>query len=153
MVAIESDELLPFARTTVWRLLQDHMDDSQISRIHPLVRKQSTLSTTGDTTLVERTIDARGKLLRSQWKVIYRPPDVFRYDIVAGDGPYAVGSWLENSYAEEGAGTRIRTRGDLKVTVVPFFIPQRVVLRRVLDTIDAEDLNQLRARGSSRESP
>ena len=64
---------------------------------------------------------------------------------MSGDGPYAPGSWMESSYADEAGGTRIRSRGALKITVVPFLIPQGPVLRRVLGTIDAEDQRYLRA--------
>ena len=144
MVGYESDELFPFPRDRLWKLLEDHLDDSLVGRIHPLIKQQRTASRSGDSVIVERTIDARGKLLASQWKITYRPPDSSRWEIVSGQGPYAPGSWMENSYAEEGTGTRMRTRGELKITVLPFFLPQRPVLRRVLDTIDSEDQRYLK---------
>lgn len=144
MVGYESDERFPFPRERLWTLLQDHLDDSRVSRIHPLIRQQRTTSRDGDSVIVDRSIDARGKLLSSQWKITYRPPDSSRWEIVSGPGPYAPGSWIENSYSEEGAVTRIRTRGEVTISVLPFFLPQRPVLRRVLDSIDSEDQRYLR---------
>jgi hypothetical protein len=144
MVGYESDELFPFPRAQVWKLLEQHSDDAVISRIHPLINEQHTVSRADGSVVVERKIDARGKLLTSQWRLTPRPPDTFRWDILSSEGPYAPGSWMENTYTEEGSGTRIRSRAELKVTVVPFFIPQRAVIRRVLDTIDDEDQRFLR---------
>ncbi|MGA8536290.1 MAG: hypothetical protein WB789_02730 [Thermoplasmata archaeon] len=144
MVNYQYDQLFPFPRDRVWKLLQDHLDDSRVTRIHSLVKQQRTISKTGDSTVVDRMIDARGKLLASQWRVTCRPPDSFRWEVLTSKGPYSAGSWMENTYVEEGGGTRIRSRGDLKISVLPFFIPQRPVIRRVLDTIDAEDQNYLR---------
>lgn len=144
MVEYRSDELFPFPRGRVWELLRDHTDDALIGRIHPMIKEQRTVSRSDDSALVERSIEARGKLLPSQWKYSFRRPDFLRWEIVAGTGPYAPGSWLESSYLEEPGGTRIRSRGQFKITVVPFFIPQRAVLSRVFDTIDAEDQDYLR---------
>jgi len=143
VVAYENDGVFPFPRDRVWRLLQDHTDDTLIPRIHPLIRQQRTVSRSGGATVLDRMIDARGKLLSSQWKYEARPPDFLRWEIVTGAGPYAPGSWMENTYSEAPGGTRIRSRGDLRITVVPFILPQRPVLRRVLDTIDAEDQRYL----------
>jgi hypothetical protein len=144
MVDYSSDELFPFSRDRVWKLLQDHTDDALISRIHPLIRQQRTISRTEDSATVERSIDARGKLLTSQWKYTFRRPDYLKWEIVAGTGPYAPGSFIENTYLEQPGGTRIRSGGQFKITVVPFFIPQRPVLARVLDSIDSEDQAYLR---------
>lgn len=144
MPEYQSDEVFPFPRDRVWKLLGVHMDDAGISTVHPLIQKQRTVSRDGEVTVVERQIDARGKTVTSQWRITQRPPDTYRWDIVAGNGPYAVGSWMENTYTDEGGNTRIRSRGQLKVVVVPFFIPQRPVIRSVLDTIDTEDQRFLR---------
>jgi hypothetical protein len=144
MVSYESDDLFPFPREQVWKLLAQHTDDAVISQIHPLIRGQHTVSRGDGSVVLERRIDARGKLVTSQWRLTSRPPESFRWEILASEGPYATGSWMENTLSEEGNGTRIRSRGELKVTVVPFFIPQRAVIRRVFDTIDAEDQRFLR---------
>lgn len=140
----QSEQLFPYPIDRVWKLLQDHLDDSRIGRIHHLIKQQRSVSREGDSVVVERTIDARGRLLDSTWRVTSRPPDSYRWEILSGSGPYAVGSWMESSYASEAGGTRIRSRGNLKISVLPFFLPQRPVIRRVLDSIDAEDQTYLR---------
>jgi|HubBroStandDraft_1064217.scaffolds.fasta_scaffold13873_2 hypothetical protein len=145
MVTYENDQLFPFPRDRVWKLLNDHLDDSLLPKIHPLVKQSRTVSRDANSILFDRKIDARGKLLASQWRVTARPPDSFRWEVTSGEGPYATGSWMENTYSEEAGGTRIRSRGELKITVLPFFIPQRPVVRRVLDDIDTEDQAYLRA--------
>jgi Polyketide cyclase / dehydrase and lipid transport len=144
MVAYESDQVFPFPRERVWKLLNDHLDDELITKIHPLVKQSRTVSRDASSVVFDRKIDARGRILASQWRVTARPPDTFRWDIVTSNGPYAAGSWMENNYTEEGGSTRIRSRGDLKITVLPFFIPQRPIIRRVFDDIDAEDQAYLR---------
>jgi hypothetical protein len=144
MVAYESVQLFPFPRERVWKLLNDHLDDALITKIHPLVKQSRTVSRDTNSVVFDRMIDARGKVLASQWRVTTRPPDTFRWDIVTSNGPYAAGSWMENAYSEEAGGTRIHSRGDLKVSILPFFIPQRPIIRRVFDDIDAEDQAYLR---------
>ncbi|MGI0129291.1 MAG: hypothetical protein ACREDE_03290 [Thermoplasmata archaeon] len=144
MVAYESDQSFPFPRVRVWKLLNDHLDDSLISKIHPLVKQSRTVSRDANAVVFDRTIDARGQILLSRWWLTARPPDTFRWEIVTSQGPYAAGSWMESSYTEEGGSTRIRSRGDLKVSILPFFIPQRPIIRRVFDDIDAEDQSYLR---------
>jgi hypothetical protein len=145
MVDYDGEFVLPFPRERVWKLLHDHLDDALISRIHPLIKRQRTISTTGDLTVVERTIDARGKLVTSEWRVTVRPPDLFRWEILTSEGPYSPGSWLENTYVDEPGGTRVRTRGSLRISVLPFFLPQRAFINRVFDSIDTEDENYLRS--------
>jgi hypothetical protein len=144
MVEYRADALFPFSRDRVWKLLQDHTDDTLIGRIHPLIREQRTIARSEDSAVVERSIDARGKIVPSQWKYTFRRPDYLKWEILAGTGPYAPGSFLENTYLEQPGGTRIRSRGQFRLTVVPFFIPQKPVLTRVLDSIDSEDQTYLR---------
>jgi hypothetical protein len=144
VVAYENDQLFPFPLERVWKLLNDHLDDALITTIHPLVKQSRTVSRDANSVVFDRRIDARGKVLASQWRVTARPPETFRWDIVTSEGPYSAGSWMENTYSEEGGATRIRSRGELKISILPFFVPQRPVLRRVLDDIDAEDQARLR---------
>lgn len=140
MVVYEDDGVFPATPEIVWTLLQAHLDDERIHSIHPLVLTQHTLSRLGSETIVERTIDARGKSMRSKWKITYLPPEVARWEIVESEGPWAVGSYIENRYAPVPGGTRIRTRGDLKISVLPFFLPQKSMIRRVFDQLNAEDI-------------
>jgi hypothetical protein len=145
MVEYDGELVLPFPRERIWKLLVDHLDDTLVTRIHPLIKRQRTISKDGDLTVLERTIDARGKLLTSEWRVTARPPDLYRWEILTSQGPYSPGSWLENTYVTEAGGTRVRTRGSLRISVLPFFLPQRSFINRVFDAIDTEDENYLRS--------
>jgi hypothetical protein len=140
MVAYEDGGVFPAPPEAVWSLLQAHLDDERIHSIHPLVQTQQTISRSESETIVERTIDARGKSMRSKWKITHRRPEVARWEIVESEGPWKAGTYLENSYSPAPGGTRIRSRGDLKISVLPFFLPQMPVIRRVLDQLDAEDI-------------
>ena len=145
MVAYEFDQLFPFPRDRLWKLLNDHLDDQLITNLHPLVKESRTVSREGHTTVFDRKIDARGKILTSQWRVTAKPPDSFRWEIVTSEDPYASGGL-------DGGPIRRKSReapgsapgGDLKITVLPFFIPQGPIIRRVFDDIDAEDQAYLR---------
>jgi hypothetical protein len=46
---------------------------------------------------------------------------------------------VENHYSDAPGGTRIRSHLNLKINVLPFFIPQKTAVRRVMSTIDNED--------------
>jgi hypothetical protein len=144
MVAYEDESVFPASSEVLWKLLARHNDDSAIHQIHPLVLTQRTLSHAGADTIVERTVNARGKSLRSQWKITHRAPGMSRWEVLEGEGPWAPGSFVENRYSSVPGGTRVQTRGDLKITVLPFFLPQKPVIRRVLAQLDIEDLAALR---------
>jgi hypothetical protein len=145
MVGYRDDELFPHPRARVWQLLEAHVDDATISRIHPLILRQKTVGKSGDETTVDRTIKAGRREVHSRWKITMRPPDFARWEILGGTGPYASGSWIENTYAEEATQTRIRSHGEVKISVVPFFVPQGRIVRGVFDTVGAEDQAFLRS--------
>lgn len=144
MVDYHDEGVLPFPRERVWYLVNAHLDPTQIVRIHPLVKGQVTVSTGAEAVVVQRTIDVRGKLLTSQWKLTSQPPEMFRWEIVTSEGPWEPGSWIENRYSEVPGGTRVESRGKLKVNVLPFFLPQGPLIRRVLNDLDEEDTAYLR---------
>ncbi|HTS33105.1 MAG TPA: hypothetical protein VMI55_04105 [Thermoplasmata archaeon] len=144
MVDYHDEAMLPFPRQRIWQLIEAHRDPAQIGRIHPLVRNQEVESTRADETVVLRTIDVRGELRRSTWRLTSQPPEMFRWEILESDGPWAEGTWLENRYSEVPGGTRIESRGKLKVSVIPFLIPQGPVIRRVLSDLDVEDAAYLK---------
>jgi hypothetical protein len=143
MVAFREDGVFPVPRGLLWKLLEAHQDDAKIPTIHPLVLAQTTIERGVPESLVDRTIDVRGRPLRSRWKLTYRPPDLSRWEVVESEGPWAVGSFLENAYSEDPAGTRIVTRGDLRILGLSFFLPQGFVARRILRDIDDQDLAYL----------
>jgi hypothetical protein len=139
MAEYDEEGLFPFSRDRVWKLLTAHLDDATITRIHPLIRSQNTVRRTSDEVVVQRSIDVRGKLLGSQWKLTYRPPESARFEILASDGPWTPGSFVENHYSDVPGGTLIRSHLNLTVKGLPFFLPQKSVVRRVMTTIDNED--------------
>ena len=141
MVEYADESVFPQPIDRLWTLLRAHLDAGTIGQI----RSQRTVQQVdGETTLLERGIDVRGKLMTSTWKVTYRPPGFSRWEVVASEGPWATGSFMENQYAPEGTGTRLRSRGELKISVLPFFLPQRSTIRKVFETIDTEDQAFLR---------
>ena len=145
MVEIQEEAVFPAPREALWKLLSAHLDDAAISRIHPLLKSQKTVSQSGTETILDRWTDVRGKVLRSRWKVTARTPELYRWEILDGDGPWTPGSYVENVYSAVASGTQIRSRGALKISVLPFFLPQKSIIRKVLDQLDSEDLAFLRS--------
>jgi hypothetical protein len=139
MIEYDEEDLFPFPRDQVWRLLHAHLDDGTIGKIHPAVRSQRTLRREGEATVVERTIDVLGKPRVSQWRITFRPPDTSQYEILASEGPWVEGSGVENHYDEVSGGTHMRTHVRVQLKGLPFFLPQRGTARRVFSTVDRED--------------
>ena len=141
VVAYEDEDVFPAPKDAVWKLLQAHLDDSTIGSIHHLIKSQKTVSHSGTETIVNRSIDVRGKEMKSRWKVTYRPPDLARWEILESEGPWASGSYIENTYADAPGGTLIRGRGNMTISVLPFFLSQRRTIRKVFADIHAEALS------------
>lgn len=140
MVEYQDETVFPAPRDALWKLLRAHLDDGAIPSIHPLVQSQTTLSRSGEVTVVDRSIDVRGKLYKSQWKVTYRPPDFGRWEVVESTGPWGKGSFVENTYSDAPGGTLIRTRGSLTISVLPFFMSQKRNIAKIFDKIHEEDI-------------
>ena len=83
--------------------------------------------------------------MRSRWKITYRPPQMARWEILESEGPWAPGSYIESAYSAAPGGTLIHSHGDLRIKVLPFFMPQKSTIRKVLDTIYDEDIAYVRA--------
>ena len=147
-VEFEETDRFPFPRPQVWSLLQSHREDAEIRRVHPLIRRQATLSRTDEEQIVERTIDVRGRLLTSRWRLIYRPPEFASYEVLESEGPWSVGTRVESQYRELPGATEIASRIRAHVAVVPWFFPQGLLARSVLNQIDEEDRAYLRAGGA-----
>lgn len=141
MVVYEDEDLFPAPREIVWRLLRDHIDDAKVLVIHPLIKSQKTVSHTDSEAVVDRVIDVRRKLLKSRWKITYHPPQRARWEILESEGPWATGSSIDVSYAEVPGGTQIKARGDLSISVLPFFLSQKRTVHSVFNDVHAEDLN------------
>jgi hypothetical protein len=140
MLSYTDESVFPAPRDAVWKLLLAHLDDTAITRIHPLVLGQKTVSRNDALAVVDRTIEVRGKRLASRWAITYKAPESARWEIQTSEGPWAPGSFLETTYADAPGGTLIRTTGQLRVSVLPFFIPQRGVIRGALDRVHDEDV-------------
>jgi len=144
MVAYEDDDLFPAPRAIVWKLLDEHLDDAKALVIHPLIKSQKTVSRSGSEIVVDRVIDVRRKLLKSRWKITFEPPDHGRWEVVQSEGPWAPGSYLDATYSEVPGGTRIQARGELTISVLPFFLSQKRTVPRVLNDVHTEDLAYIR---------
>jgi hypothetical protein len=148
MANYEDEEIFPASLDEVWRLLEAHNDPLEIVKIHPLVRSQEVVLQDGGTVLADRVIDARGRRLRSRWKVTMAPPDRYRWEVVSGEGPWSAGSYLENRFEAAAGGTLVRTRAELTFSVLPFFLPQGYFARRTMNEIGRQDLAYARAHPS-----
>jgi hypothetical protein len=64
MVAFEKNRVFPAPPEAAWRLLERRFDDTPIHAIHPLALSQTTVPRIGVGSILERTIDLRGRPIR-----------------------------------------------------------------------------------------
>ena len=147
MARYEDRGVFPLLPEDLWKFLDQHLDDATVSRIHPDIVGQRTVRRDGEDTVVERSIRFRRDVLRSTWKITYHRPTRARWEIVAGDGPMATGSFLENQYSDAVGGTLIESRGEVTVVRFPRFL-QRRIARVALGRIDTQDRAFLASRNS-----
>ena len=133
------DGIITAPVSAVWKLIDSHLDDAVIHTIHPEVLEQTTVSRGSPDSVVDRVIDVRGKQMPSRWKLTLRPPDLYRWEIVGGDGPWQTGTYVESTFSEAPGGTRIVSHGQLYISVLPFFLPQGIMIRRILSQIESQD--------------
>jgi hypothetical protein len=138
MVRYTDESTVPVARDRIWRLLELHAQDDQITRVHPEVVSQQTLSQAPGEYTAKRSVKILRKLATATWKVTSAPPDRYRWEVLDGNGPWTAGSYLSIQYADVPGGTRLTTEGDLTVVGIPGFLQNRIV-RLVLGRIDNED--------------
>ncbi|MCI4323873.1 MAG: hypothetical protein L3K03_07660 [Thermoplasmata archaeon] len=138
--------LISVPKDRLWQLLRLHEDDAQISRVHPDILAQKTLSRSGNEVVVERTLKTPGGPKLSTWKLTSAPPDSYRFEIVGGEGPFTQGSFMQNRYTETAQGTQVVSHGEFTLLGVPRigFLQKRIV-RRVFDKIDMEDQKYLQS--------
>ncbi|MGD1100362.1 MAG: hypothetical protein ABR888_08505 [Thermoplasmata archaeon] len=141
MVVYEDEDLIAAPRHILWRLLNDHLDDTKILTIHPLIQSQKTVSRTDSEIVVDRVIDVRRKPLKSRWKITHQPPERARWEILESEGPWTTGSYLDVRYEDVPGGTHLHARGDLSIRVLPFFLSQKRTVARVLNDVNTEDLS------------
>lgn len=142
MVEYTDEGLFPLARPALWKFLETHADPAVITQIHPDILRQVIVSRTDSEVVADRLIRARKKQLTSRWKLTSEKPDRQRWDIIGGDGPMAVGSWLSNTYSDAPGGTFVRTQAEITIVGVPGFLQRRLV-RSVIRGIDHQDLAYL----------
>ncbi|HEV2166828.1 MAG TPA: SRPBCC family protein [Thermoplasmata archaeon] len=143
----QDDGVINAPISAVWKLIESHLDDGVIHSIHPEILEQSTESRGTPESIVRRVIDVRGKRMPSRWKLTLRPPSVYRWEVLDGDGPWQAGTYIENAYSEVPGGTRIVSHGQLYISVLPFFLPQGAMIRRILGQIEAQDEARLAQSG------
>ncbi len=145
MAHYSGEGTIPISRERLWNFLQLHSDPAFIGEIHPEVVRQEVARSSPTEVVLERHLRVpRNRILGSTWKVTSNPPEMFRWEIVAGEGPMEIGSWVENHYADapEGA-TWVKTEAEMTLRKVPGFL-QKTGVRRVLHSIDAQDIAYLR---------
>ncbi|MCI4335011.1 MAG: hypothetical protein L3K04_05240 [Thermoplasmata archaeon] len=138
MAEYADESVFPLPRAQLWQFIEQHTDPAIVVRIHPDIVSQSVLSRSDREVVVDRGIRFRKKVLHSKWKLIALPPDRYRWEILDGEGPLLPGSHLENHYSDDPGGTRIVSRGEVRVRSVPGFLTKRV-LRTVFGDIDQQD--------------
>ena len=139
MKEYRDDGIINAPLSSVWTLINSHLDDAAIHAIHPECLEQTTESRGSPDSVVNRVIDVRGRPMKSRWKLTLRPPNFYRWEIVGGEGPWQTGTYVESTFSEAPGGTRIVTNGSLYISVLPFFLPQGVMIRRILAQIEAQD--------------
>lgn len=145
MVQYSDEDVIEAPRSAVWKLLLDHLDDAKLPDIHPLVRSQKTVERTETDAIVDRVIEVRRKPKNSRWRIVMQPPELYRWEVLESEGPWASGSYLELTYSEESPRTtRVQTRGALTVRDLPFFLSQDRTIRTVLNDLRTEDVWFLR---------
>ncbi len=142
MAKIKFLAVFPASRDKLWRIFELHLNDT-IKAIHPNVLSQRIVSEHNSEIVFERIIRSVGRTQRSEWKYKLEPPDKLRWEIIAGEGPFAKGSYIENTYKDIPEGTQITTDGEIILKGVPRFL-QRWVLAWIFGRIDNEDLTYLR---------
>ncbi len=142
MAKVKFVEVFPAPRDKLWEIFELHLNDT-IKVIHPNILSQKIVSERNGEIIFERTIRSIGRTQKSEWKYKVEPPDKLRWDIIAGEGPFSKGSYIENTYSDVPEGTQITTDGDVTLQGVPGFL-QGWILERVFGRIDNEDLSYLK---------
>ena len=131
------------------------MHREEAATIHPDILSSRIVSEEGEvvykdlafstTIQFEREWKLGGKPWKSTWEYTQSPPEKFRVELVAGEEPFALGSYWENTYREVSGGTLISTEGEivLRRLKAPRVL-QGWLIRRGLSRSDEEDLAFLR---------
>jgi hypothetical protein len=143
MAEYADEGVFPISRAQLWQFIDLHADPQTVVQIHPDIASQSVLSQNGDEIVVDRGLRFRKEILHSKWKLTARRPDSYAWEILDGGGPILPGSRMLNTYTEVNGGTKITSRGEVRLLKVPGFLTRRV-LRGVFRDIDRQDRAFLR---------
>ncbi len=153
MVRVEVEGVIPVSRDALWKVLARHLDDGTISKIHPSIQSQKTISQEGtrsyqglsltEITTVEREVITAGRRWKCTWRMRVSPPNEYRFEVLASSGVLAAGSYISNSYSDSSRGTRIVTVGEMHPLGIPRFL-QGWLVRRNLNRADKEDIEYLK---------
>jgi hypothetical protein len=136
--------LLPVSLDRLWSFLREHEDPAILPRIHSELLSERIVERKENETLADRVLRTPGGARRSVWKLTYAPPTSFRWEILESEGPFQVGSFLVNEYAEVPGGVRVRSEGRVAVRRIPDFLA-RGPLRKGFERIHSEDTAYLLA--------
>lgn len=153
MVKIEVEGVIPIPRDQLWTVLARHLDDVAISKIHPSILSQKTISQEGtrsyqdlklsEITTVEREMRTARRRWTCTWRMKVSPPEEYRFEVLASSGILAAGSYINNTYFDSAENTRIVTVGEMHPMGIPSFL-QGWLVRRRLNRADNEDLAYLK---------
>ena len=153
MVRVEVEGVIPIPRDTLWKVLALHLNDATISKIHPSILSQKTISQEGtrsyqdltlsEITTVEREVITAGRKWKCTWRIKVSPPEEYRFEVLASSGVLAAGSYIRNTYSDSPMGTRIVTVGEMHPMGIPRFL-QGWLVRRRLNRADKEDIEYLK---------
>src|SRR5580700_7812947 len=131
MATYADQGLIAVPKDRLWQLIRLHEDDSQVTRIHPDILSQNTLSRSGNEVVVERKLKTPGGSKSSTWRLTSQPPDGYRFEILGGEGPFTEGSFMQNRYTEVPQGTQVDSHGEFTLLGVPRigFLQKRIVRR------------------------
>lgn len=142
MVVVSEETVFPFPKEKVWRLIELHMDDQVVRKIHPGILSSRQLSREGDVWAFERSMRTRRRTFTLKWRFELKPMESLREEVISSTGGIAPGSFLENSYSAVGDSTKVSTRGNMILMGVPGFLQGRL-LKGVFSNTDKEDLRYL----------
>ncbi|MGA7924205.1 MAG: hypothetical protein WCA77_09535 [Thermoplasmata archaeon] len=129
----------PAPRRIVWQLIDDHLNDTKVLSIHPLIQSQKTVARDNQGAVVERAMIVGKMVQQSRWRFTLAPPERFGWEILESKGPWAPGSHLELEYATAMSGTNIRTTGDLTILATSRFTSERHAVEHALEDLHTED--------------
>jgi hypothetical protein len=136
---INQEGVFPVPREKIWRLIELHVDDNVIRKIHPSVLSSKQLNKEGNSWVFERKMRSYGGVFNLKWRFELMPMDCFRAEVISSTGGVAAGSSVENRFIDAGDFTKVSTKAEMSLIGIPSFL-QSWFLSRVFRQADKEDL-------------